>query len=138
MKTNQKRNKKSGIKGLFKRSDKKQSNPLKLNDKDELVVIRDASNGKEYYLSIVDTFVLSKREYIVMYNYVPDDGNHESPELVIMRTEYASNGNQLFYSIKDPVELELAFTCFMRRYYSSATPDKQAKSGVNYANVGAL
>ena len=46
---------------------------------DALAVIRDASNGKEYYLSMIDTFMIEKIEYAVMYNYEPDDGNHADP-----------------------------------------------------------
>ena len=83
---------------------------------DALAVIRDASNGKEYYLSMIDTFTIENIEYAVMYNYEPDDGNHADPELVIMRTEFAKNGDQYFYSIKNESELEAAFTVFMRRY----------------------
>ncbi len=90
---------------------------------DALAVIRDASNGKEYYLSMIDTFSIENIEYVVMYNYEPDDGNHADPELVIMRTEYAKNGDQYFYSIKNESELEAAFTVFMRRYAS----DKSAR-----------
>ncbi len=97
---------------------------------DELVVIRDVSNNKDYYLSIVDTFVYSKKEYVVMYNYVPDDGNHEKPELVIMRTEFNKKGDQVFYSIKDANELEVAFSCFMRRYYGSVAPNEKKRTGV--------
>ena len=52
---------------------------------DDLLVIRDAYSHKEYYLSVIDTFLLQKSEYFVMYNYVPDNGNHNPPELVIMR-----------------------------------------------------
>ena len=96
---------------------------------DALAVIRDASNGKEYYLSMIDTFMIEKIEYAVMYNYEPDDGNHADPELVIMRTEYAKNGDQYFYSIKNESELEAAFTVFMRRYAANVK-DKQKKSGV--------
>ena len=91
---------------------------------DALAVIRDASNGKEYYLSMIDTFMIEKIEYAVMYNYEPDDGNHADPELVIMRTEFAKNGDQYFYSIKNESELEAAFTVFMRRYMA----DKNAKT----------
>lgn len=130
MKTNQKSN--NPLKKIFSRNvpsgfgiSKKKSGA-----EDELVVIRDSSTGKEYYLSIVDTFVYSKREYIVMYNFVPDNGNHDKPELVIMRTEFNSKGDQLFYSIKDPDELEIAFSCFMRRYYGSSVPGKQNRKGV--------
>lgn len=104
---------------------------LRNSKDDELVVIRDPYNHKDYYLSVIDTFLLMKKEYIVMHNYVPDDGNHENPELVIMRTEYSKNGEQLFYSIKDDSELELAFVYFMRRYYGSETPDLQSRSGVS-------
>ena len=96
---------------------------------DALAVIRDASNGKEYYLSMIDTFMIEKIEYAVMYNYEPDDGNHADPELVIMRTEYAKNGDQYFYSIKNESELEAAFTVFMRRYAANVK-DKKKKSGV--------
>lgn len=105
-------------------------NSKKSGSEDELVVIRDVSNNKDYYLSIVDTFVYSKKEYIVMYNYAPDDGNHDKPELVIMRTEYTKKGEQLFYSIKDTNELDVAFSVFMRRYYGSSVPDEQSRLGV--------
>ncbi len=97
---------------------------------DELVVIRDVSNNKDYYLSVVDTFVYAKKEYVVMYNYVPDDGNHDKPELVIMRAEFSKKGDQLFYSIKDEDELEVAFSCFMRRYYGSVAPNEKKRTGV--------
>jgi uncharacterized protein YrzB (UPF0473 family) len=88
---------------------------------DALAVLRDASNGKEYFLSIIDSFSVSGRDYVVMYNYEPDDGNHADPELVIMRTEYAKNGDQYFFSIKDKHELDAAFDLFMSRFSSSAT-----------------
>lgn len=99
------------------------------NPEDDLIVIRDAVSRKDYYLSVVDTFVYSGREYVVTYNYEPDDGNHKKPELVIMRTEFAKNGDQYFYSIKDPDELEGVFTKFMRRYDSSG--NTQRKNGGN-------
>jgi len=97
---------------------------------DELALIRDPYNKKDFYMTIIDTFVLAKVEYVVMYNYVPDDGNHKKPELVIMRTEFSEGGDQYFYSIKDEGELERAFVVFMRRYYGSSAPDKKSKSGV--------
>lgn len=93
---------------------------------EDLIVIKDASNGKEFFLSVIDTFVISKTEYIVMYNYEPDDGNHRKPELVIMRTGFAEKGDQYFYSIKDPAELELAFTHFMRRFDADMTSNTKA------------
>ncbi|MBN1891494.1 MAG: DUF1292 domain-containing protein [Clostridiales bacterium] len=84
-----------------------------------MAVIRDVINGKEYYLSIIDSFVIDGREYVVMYNYEPDDGSHADPELVIMRTEFSPTGDQLFYSIRDNNELHKAFIIFMRRFHSS-------------------
>jgi uncharacterized protein YrzB (UPF0473 family) len=85
-----------------------------------LAVIRDASNGKEYFLSIIDSFSMAGRDYVVMYNYEPDDGNHADPELVIMRTEYANTGEQYFFSIKDNHELDVAFSLFMNRFQASS------------------
>ncbi len=87
---------------------------------DTLAVVRDAVNGKEYYLSVIDSFALQGRDYVVMYNYEPDDGNHADPELVIMRTEFSRSGEQYFYSIKEKVELDHAFDVFMRRFSSSS------------------
>ncbi len=86
---------------------------------DALAVLRDASNGKEYFLSIIDSFSMSGRDYVVMYNYEPDDGNHADPELVIMRTEFAKTGDQYFFSIKDKRELDAAFGLFINRFSSS-------------------
>ncbi len=125
MKTNQKNNPFSSG-----RKAEKQTVSEKLKVKDELMVIRDVTSGREFFLSVVDNFSYAKKEYIVMYNYVPDDGNHKKPELVIMRTEFSEKGDQLFYSIKDKDELEIAFSYFMRRYYNSATPDRDRRSGV--------
>lgn len=131
MKTNQKNN-------FFKK--KMSSGPsrnrntvekIKDRNDDELMVIRDPYCKKDYYLSVIDTFTLEKREYLVAYNYAPDDGSHDAPEMVIMRTEFAATGEQYFYSIKDSLELEKAFVYFMRRYYGSAAPGRQSRSGVN-------
>ena len=70
--------------------------PERISDKNdnELIVIRDPYSRKDYYLSVIDTFVMQKKEYIVMYNYVPDDGSHKNPELVIMQTEFSVTGDQ--------------------------------------------
>ena len=107
----------------------------KQNANDDLIVICDTSNGKYYYLSVVDNFFMEKHEYVVMYNYEPDDGNHQKPELVIMRTKFSDKGEQLFYSIKDRAELNDAFDAFVRRYYESGATGKQhTKSPVFFTN----
>ena len=92
--------------------------------------MRDPYSKKDYYLSRIDSFTLMKTEYVVMYNYVPDDGSHSKPELVIMRTAIGENGDRVYYSIKDGEELERAFVFFMRRYYGSQAPETRAKNGV--------
>lgn len=110
------------------KSDRRPLNPIKMNKSDDaLAVIRDADNGNEYYLSVIDSYVIEGREYAVMYNYEPDDGNHAEPELVIMRTEFSASGDQLFYSIRDANELHKAFIIFMRRFHSS-----NAKRGTSF------
>lgn len=103
---------------------------LKADSGDDLLVIRDAYSHKEYYLSVIDSFLLQKSEYFVMYNYVPDNGSHVAPELVIMRSGRSPKGDQILYSIKDKDELDRAFVCFMRRFYASGVPDDKARNGV--------
>lgn len=104
------------------KSERKPKASAGLNKSDDaLAVLRDASNGKEYFLSIIDSFSVSGKDYIIMYNYEPDDGNHTDPELVIMRTEYAKNGDQYFFSIKDNHELDTVFDLFMNRFSASTT-----------------
>ncbi len=97
---------------------------------DELIVIRDVSTGKDYFLSIIDNFYYKDKEYIVMSNYAPDNGNHDKPELVIMETKFNEKGDQIFISIRDKNELEVAFSLFMRRYYDSDAPGRQDRVGV--------
>lgn len=104
---------------------------LKESKNDELIVLRDPYSKKDYYMSRIDSFTLMKTEYVVMYNYVPDDGSHSKPELVIMRTAIGENGDRVYYSIKDGEELEKAFVFFMRRYYGAQAPEARAKNGVS-------
>jgi len=84
-----------------------------------LAVIVDINNGHEYYMSLIDSFQIKDREYVVMYNYEPDDGNHAEPEIAIMRSEHHTNGEQYFKSIKNKKELDAAFEYFYRRFEQS-------------------
>ena len=88
------------------------------------------STNKDYFLSVIDDFFYKEKEYIVMYNYAPDNGNHDNPELVIMETKFNENHDQIFISIRDKNELEVAFSLFMRRYYDSDAPGRQNRVGV--------
>ena len=110
---------------------------LKSGTNDDLLVIRDAYSHKEYYLSVIDSFLLQKYEYFVMYNFVPDTGSHTPPELVIMRAVRSPKGDQILYSIKDKDELDRAFVCFMRRFYASRVPDDKTRNGVASAESAA-
>ena len=93
-------------------------------ESDALAVLRDVSNGREFYLSVIDSFPFRGRDYVVMYNYEPDDGNHSEPELVVMRSEFSEIGNQCFYSITEKSELNAVFARFVDRFVGST-----AKSG---------
>lgn len=128
MKTNQK----SGfLKSLLGIGDKTSViTRKKTGAEDELIVIRDVSTNKDYFLSVIDNFFYKEKEYIVMYNYAPDNGNHDNPELVIMETRFNEKGDQIFISIRDKNELEVAFSLFMRRYYDSDVPGRQDRVGV--------
>ena len=129
MKTNQKNGFIKNLLGLKDRS------PIisrkKTGEEDELIVINDVSTNKNYYLSIIDDFFYKEKEYIVMSNYTPDNGEHADPELVIMETKFNDKGSQIFISIRDENELEVAFSLFMRRYYDSDVPGRQRRVGVS-------
>ena len=81
-----------------------------------LAVLVDIDNGHEFYMSIIDSFQIKNREYVVMYNYEPDDGSHAEPELTILRTKRHVSGEQYYLSIKDKHELDIAFEQFYKRF----------------------
>jgi hypothetical protein len=86
---------------------------------DVLAVLVDVDNGNEYYMSFIDSFQMKNREYLVMYNYEPDDGSHAEPEITILRAERHTSGEQYFVSIKNRQELDAAFEMFYRRFEES-------------------
>jgi uncharacterized protein YrzB (UPF0473 family) len=107
------------------RTTKRTSDPARIvkdnraaND-DVLAVIVDINNGHEYYMSFIDSFQMNGHDYVVMYNYEPDDGNHPEPEIAIMRSERHVSGEQYFKSIKNKKELNAAFEAFFRRFEES-------------------
>ncbi len=86
---------------------------------DILAVIADIDSGHEYYMAFVDAFKLDGREYVVMYNYEPDDGRHADPEIIIVRSQRHVDGEQYFLSIKNRKELDAAFDMFFQRFEES-------------------
>lgn len=88
---------------------------------DVLAIIVDVSSGHEYYMSFVDAFKMNGHEYMVMYNYEPDDGQHVDPEIIILRSERHLDGEQYFLSIKNRKELNAAFDLFFKRFADSGS-----------------
>jgi uncharacterized protein YrzB (UPF0473 family) len=86
---------------------------------DILAVLVDVDNGHEFYMAFIDAFQMKNREYLVMYNYEPDDGSHAEPELTILRAVRHANGEQYFMSIKNKHELDAAFEVFFKRFEES-------------------
>ena len=70
-----------------------------------LAVLVDDKHGREYYVSMIDSFQISGRLYAVMYNFEPDIGSHPEPELVIMRVYRDESGGQVFVSIRNRKEI---------------------------------
>ncbi|NLA71624.1 MAG: DUF1292 domain-containing protein [Clostridiaceae bacterium] len=91
------------------------------SDDNVLAILVDERNGREYYVSVLDTFTIRGQTYFVMYNYEPDDGSRANPEIVIMRSWKDDSGEQVFSSITNKKELEQAFEYFFERYTNSIT-----------------
>jgi uncharacterized protein YrzB (UPF0473 family) len=104
------------------RTAKKKSEPVKpvrddrASQEDVLAVLVDIDNGHEYYMSIIDSFQMKNHEYVVMYNYEPDDGRHTDPEITILRAERHTSGEQFYMSIKNRHELDTSFEWFFKRF----------------------
>ena len=107
------------------RTAKKRSEPAsqvrddRASQEDVLAVLVDIDNGHEYYMAMIDSFQLKGREYVVAYNYEPDDGSHAEPEVIILQSVRHTNGEQYFKSIKNRHELDSAFEAFFRRFESA-------------------
>lgn len=87
---------------------------------EEVAVIVDVRTKAEYYMFVVDTFCIDNKDYIVMIPYEPSRIRSPKPELVILRTQVAKNGDQLYLSIRDKKELEGAFDLFFKRFEESS------------------
>lgn len=95
---------------------------------EKLLLLEDLDNGYKYYMHKLDLFVLREREYVVFAPFEPDDGEHNEPELIIMRVIRQAINNQQqnskampnaleiqFESIRDQNELDQAFAVFNER-----------------------
>lgn len=86
-----------------------------VDENEELMVLEDLDNGKEYYLSEIDRFPLNGRSYAVMVSYEPENESSRIPDLVIMRYRFSEEGQQFYHSIRDEEELDEAFDVFYQR-----------------------
>ena len=86
---------------------------------EEVAVIVDAQSGAEYYMFQIDFFKVDKRAYTVMVPYTPDRTKQKEAEVVILRSQSAKNGDQLYIAIRDKKELEAAFDVFFKRFEES-------------------
>ncbi|MGI6157426.1 MAG: DUF1292 domain-containing protein [Saccharofermentanales bacterium] len=86
------------------------------SDDHVLAILVDQRSGREYYVSVLDTFAIGGQTYTVVYNYEPDDGSRSYPEIVILRSWKEPNGDQVFSSITRKKELDRAFDYFFERY----------------------
>ncbi|MDO5733630.1 MAG: DUF1292 domain-containing protein [Eubacteriales bacterium] len=83
---------------------------------DALAVLVDENSGREYYVSLMDSFDFQGQEYTVIYNYEPEDGRSKAPEIVLMRSYRQADGTRYFSSIRKKKELEMVFEIFYERF----------------------
>ncbi len=86
---------------------------------EEVAVIVDVQSNAEYYMFIIDTFRIDKRAYAVMVPYEPASIQSKKSELVILRSQIAKNGDQIYIAIRNKKELESAFDVFFERFEES-------------------
>lgn len=86
-----------------------------VDETDELMVLQDLDNGKEYYLSEIDRFSLDGQSYAVMVSFELEQQVDRIPDLVIMQYRLSEDGQQFYTSIRDVEELDRAFGHFYAR-----------------------
>jgi uncharacterized protein YrzB (UPF0473 family) len=112
------------MKTTKKRSFKRDLYPVKDNlarSDEEVAVIVDVGNGVEYYMFQIDSFKIDKRSYVVMIPYEPAQVKRRDAEIIILRSHISKDGDQLYISIKNKKELEIAFETFYERFEESGS-----------------
>jgi len=72
------------------------------------------------YKPFGNLFKIEKNTYAVMTPYEPEQVKAKDAEVVILRSQVAKNGDQLYISIRDKKELERAFDEFFKRFEESS------------------
>ncbi len=86
---------------------------------EEVAVIVDVQSNAEYYMFIIDSFQIDQRAYTVMVPYEPASVQSKKSELVILRSQVAKSGDQIYIAIRNKKELERAFDVFFERFEES-------------------
>ena len=103
------------------KNNKKKSKRLAVSARvdEQVAVIVDVRNKAEYYMFMIDEFSIGKTGYAVMVPYEPNRVKAKDAEIVILRSQIAKNGDQLYVSITDKKELDAAFDVFFSRFEES-------------------
>lgn len=105
----------------FKRERPAHRNSKEAND-EEVAVLVDTKSGAEYYMFMIDEFMIGNNTYAVMVPYEPDRIHTRDAQIVILRSRLSKSGDRLYFSILNKKELKAAFEIFYKRYEES---DKQ-------------
>ncbi len=108
-----------------KKHDSNSSNSSKkkldsVRQEEEVAVIVDVQTNAEYYMFIVDYFKIDNKSYVAMIPYEPATFRTKKSELILLRSQVAKNGDQLYISIRNKKELESAFDTFFKRFEESS------------------
>lgn len=84
-------------------------------ERDDLVVLVD-ENGDEAEFELLDSIEMNGNEYVVLLPYVEDeDEENDEDEVVILKVEHGSDGEDAFVNIEDDDELNAVFEEFKAR-----------------------
>lgn len=95
---------------------------MDVDESDEIMVLEDLDNGREYYLYAIDRFTVRGRPYAMLASFEPDEGKRRIPNLVMMRYQLSDNGQQYYTSIRNEEELDEAFDVFYDRLEKGLFP----------------
>lgn len=84
-------------------------------EREDIVVLVD-ENGDESEFEYLDTIEMNGNEYVVLTPFgEEDESDFEDEEVVILRVEHGSDGEDSFLSIEDEEELNQVFEEFQAR-----------------------
>lgn len=83
-------------------------------------------DGQEFELEYIEEIDYKGNTYVA---FLPADGNEDDPDygLVILRSTFDSNNEELFESIDDDAELDDVFNQFMKVLYDDEEDTEEEK-----------